>query len=722
MTMPVRSCLALGLCLCLSLVAAAAEPAPAQAVTPALDADGVVASLAQGHVPSGEAALRFAPVSVSRGARTIALPEGVVVHRSSERTEARFGSLALTLERDPVAPTTRLRITLAAPVSRGGESSAIALRAWASATFRMGERADVVDLSGRHAHAALRLRLASAQDAGGATLPAHFTTHDGDATLVIADHEARYPLTVEALLEASTWSFDGAQDDAFLGVTVAGGDLDGDAFADVVVGAFQFDAGQEDEGRAFAFRGGSAGLPSTPTWTAELNQAGAYFGRRMALVGDANGDGTGDLAVTATDWDGTQLREGRVLLYPGTSAGPAQNPLWSTTGGQAGASLGIALAAAGDVNGDGLADLIVGAPNWDGDATDAGQARVHLGSVATGLSLAPAWTYTGSQGQELLGAAVASAGDVNADGYDDVLVGAPNYKSAGSKVGRVLLFFGGPGGLAPTPAWTTLGVQADALFGGGVASAGDVDGDGHDDVLVAARLEDGLAIDEGVVRLYDGATLAPGVAPVWSMRGGQAGASAGIAATGVGDVNRDGFGDIAVGAFLWDADPDASAGDEGRLALYLGGPQGPTAEPAFEAAGEGPDTRFGYSCAPAGDVNGDSWPDVIVGAHTFDGVFRDEGRATVFFGPLIAPPPPLGDSLTITREGDDLRLTWLTPAPEEGAGPALFFRVKRDTDPSNAFSTIATPRLNVFVDENAALPSPRFYAYLVESENSGPLP
>src|SRR6185503_17803037 len=149
---------------------------------------------------------------------------------------------------------------------------------------------------------------------------------------------------------------------------------------------------------------------------------------------------------------------------------------------QAGANLGSHVATAGDVNGDGFSDVLVGAWRFDDAFVDEGRAFLFLGSP-TGLATTPAWTADGEQLGALLGS-VASAGDVNGDGFGDVIVGAEGFTSGESAEGRVSLFLGSASGLSLVPARTLESDQSEAAFGRALAMAGDVNGDGFGDVIV----------------------------------------------------------------------------------------------------------------------------------------------------------------------------------------------------------------------------------------------
>jgi hypothetical protein len=140
---------------------------------------------------------------------------------------------------------------------------------------------------------------------------------------------------------------------------------------------------------------------------------------------------------------------------------------------------------AGDVNGDGFSDVIVGASGFNSGAGQLGAAFVYLGS-ATGLATTPAWTAVADTLSLSFGSCVAPAGDVNGDGYADVLVGAYLASNGQASEGRVFVFHGSPSGLGATPAWTAESDQASAFFGSSVATAGDVNKDGYADVIVGA--------------------------------------------------------------------------------------------------------------------------------------------------------------------------------------------------------------------------------------------
>ena len=224
------------------------------------------------------------------------------------------------------------------------------------------------------------------------------------------------------------------------------------------------------------YLGGASGLATTAATTLTGEATGNYFGSSVATAGDVNGDGYADVVVGAYGYSGST---GRAYVYLGGPSGLATTAATTLTGEAADNYFGYSVATAGDVNGDGYADVVVGAHGY---SSYTGRAYVYLGGPS-GLATTAATTLTGEATGNYFGHSVATAGDVNGDGYADVVVGARGYSSS---TGRAYVYLGGASGLATTAATTLTGEAADNYFGYSVATAGDVNGDGYADVVVGA--------------------------------------------------------------------------------------------------------------------------------------------------------------------------------------------------------------------------------------------
>ncbi len=244
-----------------------------------------------------------------------------------------------------------------------------------------------------------------------------------------------------------------------------------------------------------------------------------YFGYSVASAGDVNGDGFADVLVGAYCYNSDR---GKAYVYHGSPAGLGLSPTWSAVGENSGDYFGYSVASAGDVNGDGFADVLVGAWCYN---SYRGKAYVYHGS-ALGLTPAFDWSAPGANADDRFGFSVATAGDVNSDGYSDVLVGAWGYDVDGmSDAGAAYLFPGTGAGLSPIPYWSALGESPGSRLGWSVSTAGDVNGDGFDDILVGAR---GYSTSRGKAYLYHGSATGLGDIPRLDRRGRESWRRAGL--------------------------------------------------------------------------------------------------------------------------------------------------------------------------------------------------
>ncbi len=473
--------------------------------------------------------------------------------------------------------------------------------------------------------------------------------YDLNEVLVDAGRAIVFEGRADGLASAAPWGDEGDLPGVQLGHSVAAaGDVNGDGYGDLIVGAPFYDNGETDEGRVFVYIGTKDGPALAPAWTAESQQASAQFGGSVAGGVDVNGDGYSDVAAGAPLYDKAFRDTGRVFVWhggppsPGNdsglgASGDPNNADGSVDGGQAFERFGEAVANAGDVNGDGFGDLIIGAPLHDAGQTDEGRAWVHEGSPG-GLG-ASIWSAEGNQAGIRFGQSVAGAGDVNGDGFSDVIVGAWGYSNGESVEGAAFVYLGSGSSmlLLPQPHWMAESNQADARFGASVAGAGDVNGDGFSDVIVGAPLYDSGETDEGAAFVWHGgpAGMGPDGEPgnaATLLEIDSAGAQLGEAVASAGDVDGDGFGDAVVGAPLY----TSGQASEGAAKLWFGGVGGlvlsyfPLSPWLFESNDFG--AQLGNAVAGAGDVNGDGYSDVIVGASRFNAIVSEEGRVYLFYG------------------------------------------------------------------------------------------
>ena len=341
------------------------------------------------------------------------------------------------------------------------------------------------------------------------------------------------------------------------GISVSGtGDVNGDGYADVIVGAWTSDAGGSIAGRAYLYYGGP-GADAVADVILTASEPFGFFGFSVSGAGDVNKDGYADLVVGAF---GQNAGAGRAYVYFG---GPSMDSVadLTLTGEAASDNFGHSVSGAGDLNGDGYADVIVGAWINDGGGMNAGRAYVFYGGPSAN-ALADL-ILTGAAANDNFGYSVSGAGDVNRDGFADVVVGAPLNDAVGPDAGRAYVYFGGLGADATADLILT-GQSAVDQFGVSVSGAGDVNGDGFADVVVSAVGNDAGGSNAGRAYVYYGGPGSDAVADQ-VLTGSAGGDNFGISVSGAGDTNGDGHDDLIIGANA--ADPGGSA-EAGQAYLY----------------------------------------------------------------------------------------------------------------------------------------------------------
>ncbi|PSL29104.1 FG-GAP-like repeat-containing protein [Chitinophaga ginsengisoli] len=352
----------------------------------------------------------------------------------------------------------------------------------------------------------------------------------------------------------------------------------------------------------------------------QSDQVGARMGTAAAGAGDINGDGYADVIVGAPYYSHGESHEGAVFVYYG-SAPYGINPNYYTLleKNVAEGHFGEYLAGGGDVNGDGYDDVVVGAPYNSGTFNnDTGKVYVYYGS-STGLGTTPEIIRSSRQGDHF-GISVAIAPDIDGDGNDDILIGANNGE------GYVTVVYGSGWGLE-NPFTTEIAISGTTGFGTKVSDAGNIKGAGSRAVMVASN--------EGVYIYYSdfaGVETTPSQTILRPVNAG----SFGCAITGGGDVNGDGFDDIVIGAKDY-ADVEHNRLQAGAFYLFTGSNTGLVTTPKLVVVGSMDSTLFASQLSLAGDLNKDGYDDLVVGLPKGELIRNendqpDEGGSSIYLG------------------------------------------------------------------------------------------
>lgn len=428
-------------------------------------------------------------------------------------------------------------------------------------------------------------------------------------------------------------------------------DLNGDGLADFVFGAPGDDDKAPQAGRIFVSLGapiagnsGILGAGSAGTITIDGVHAGDLAGTSVGSITDLNGDGRAEILVGAPGMDkGAALDAGAAFVLWGLAAtggidladpfaGAGSGKGYAIKGEAAGDAAGGVVLSVGDMNGDGLADVLVGAAGNDAGGTDAGAAYVvwgkandavvQLTNVAAG---AGGFKIVGGGGGDAVGSVLAALSDQNGDGRSEILIGVRDDSTGGANAGAVYVVDGKATGGVVNLANVANGIggyiitgaaQDDA--GAAVANAGDVNGDGRDDILIGAPRSDRAYVVYGQSghANVDLANVRNGVGG-FQIVGEAAGDLDGLSVTGGVDLNRDGIEDFVIGA----AGNEEGGANSGAVYVVWGGGGTGTVDLSLIAQGIGgakivgaAGSLTGSTVAITADANGDGVADLIIGA------------------------------------------------------------------------------------------------------------
>lgn len=413
--------------------------------------------------------------------------------------------------------------------------------------------------------------------------------------------------------------------DQFGYAVATAGDVNDDGYADFLIGANVNDDEILSGGKAYLYLGG-ADYPTTTTVSYAGTLQRGYVGGAVAGGGDLNDDGFGDWVAGAPGIGVDGTHPGRAYVFLGGDP-PDAVPDLVLEGEVAGGQFGAAVCLVPDLDGDGYADLVVGAPRA-GD----GRVYVYRGGPLP-LDDTPDRVLHARADDRRFGKSLAALPDQNGDGRDELLVGVPRSSEAATWAGAVLLYHG-TADLDTVPDMVFLGEVAGDEFGTSLAVSPDADGDGQQDLIVGAQFANaGLMVDAGKAYLFRAGTVLDSTADL-TFTGSGTEDRLGAAVAARLDWNGDAAGDIAVGAPDYD---DAGTLDAGACYVFFGGGMlDATADTMIVGPGSG--VHLGTSAAGGGDIRHNGRGALLVGGYNGS----DAGRVLLFGSDELPTAAPDG--------------------------------------------------------------------------------
>jgi len=478
-----------------------------------------------------------------------------------------------------------------------------------------------------------------------------------------------------------------------------GGDVNGDGYDDIIVGTWACSRGGISAGCSYLLLGRKGGWEKRISFS----ESDASFlgeapydesGRKVAIVQDINGDGLDDILIGAPGNDENGDKAGKMYIIFGSVSGWKQNVRLSDAdscfiGEDPYDRVGYYVSSVGDVNGDGLGDIGVGAWSSTDSGMDAGQSYIIFGrkgywpkKESMGRSDT---SFLGEKSRDESGRVVTGIGDVNADGLDDFIIGAPASSAFKDFAGKAFLFFGTREDLGWRKSLSAadasyLGEDSNDSLGSAISYIGDVNGDGIADFAFGAWSSDAVGKDAGKVYVVfgkkEGWKTNQEIAKVAdaSFVGEKRGDAAGTSIASLGDYNGDGIDDFIISS------PRNGFGSPGAGQVYIiFGHRGKWEQSVRLSyaqrsyLGMNTNDYAGYSLSSAGDINNDGSNDVVVSAWGNDDGGMDTGQVYIFLGKQNIPPKNIakislekemvvgdlsddfsvGDWLTLKAEGED---------------------------------------------------------------------